>query len=56
MNGEAYYVDIIEYETEETVKSLGPYPTDRMAEKADRGLGYQLDHSRFYSQLRKDAR
>lgn len=48
------YVDIISYETSETVKSLGPYPDERTAEKAERGLGYQLDHERYYTQTRAE--
>jgi hypothetical protein len=50
-----HYVDIISYEGENVVKSLGPYESKRLAEKAERGLSYQLDYSRFYSQTRQET-
>lgn len=50
----SHYVDIIDHETSETIKSLGPYDSNRTAEKADRGLNYQIDHSRYYTQIREE--
>lgn len=49
------FVDIIAFESSETVKSLGPYPDTRTAEKADRGVQYQMDHERFYTQIRNEG-
>lgn len=51
----AHYVDIIEFESSETVKSIDPYESERTAEKAERGLGYRLDRGRFYTQIRIDS-
>ena len=48
-----HYVDIIRYDDDETEKTLGPYSSEREAEKAERGVGYQLDHARFYTQVRR---
>jgi hypothetical protein len=48
-----YFVDIIRYADDETEKTLGPFYSERQAEKAERGLWYQLDHSRFYTQVRR---
>ena len=50
-----YYVDIISHKANETVKSLGPYNSEKTAEKAERGLLYQLDHGRFYTQIRQEG-
>lgn len=48
------YVDVIEYDTDEVVKTLGPYTTERLADEIERVLGYQIDHQRFYTQIRKE--
>lgn len=51
MTGEAHFVDVIEYESGKTVKSLGPY-SERQAEKADSGVNRQLNHADFYTIIR----
>lgn len=50
----AHYVDIIDAGTSETIETLGPYDSARTADKADRGLNYQIDHSRYYTQTREE--
>lgn len=47
-----HYVDIIDRETGATVKALGPYATTRIADKAQRGVELNLDHSTYYTRIR----
>lgn len=51
----AVFIDLIAFESSETIKSLGPYPDVRTAEKADRGLQYQINHERLYTQIRNEG-
>ncbi len=50
-----YYVDIIQYDTDEVVETLGPYASERQADRADSGVNINLDHERFYTQIRKEG-
>lgn len=47
-----HYVDIIESASGNTIKSLGPYSSDRLAEKAERGVSHQVDIARYHTRLR----
>lgn len=52
----AYYVEIVECADEGeyddvVIKILGPYITQREAEKAERGVDQRIDPERYYSQL-----
>ena len=49
-----HYIDIVSYGTGETVKTLGPFLSDRLADRAEGGLLRQIDHERFYSRQRKE--
>ncbi len=44
-----FHVEIIEYKTNRTVKRIGEFPTEKMAEKCCAGIDINLDHERFYS-------
>lgn len=50
-----HYIDIISHETGETIKTLGPYASGRLADRAESGLTRQIDHERFYSRQRKEG-
>lgn len=43
-----YYVEI-RLISGETVTRLGPYPTERAAERAERGVNINLNHSGYYA-------
>jgi hypothetical protein len=43
------YVEVVSYETGEVVKTLGPYASERLAEKAERGVEANLDHENYYT-------
>lgn len=45
---EQFYVRIVEYETEEIVKQMGPFP-ERWAEKMDDGANINLNHDAYYT-------
>ena len=47
----SFYVEIIAYEDQEPVHTLGPFGSKKIAEKADNGLTRQLDHERFYTSI-----
>lgn len=50
----AYYVEILEWipKTDSQVtKTLGPYPTMSIAERAERGIERNLDHDRFWARV-----
>jgi len=51
-----YYVEIRRYaEGDEvddtTVKRMGPYVTERQAEKIDRGANINLNHQDYYTEI-----
>ena len=43
------YVEVVSYETGEVVKTLGPYASERLAEKAQDGVDANLDHENYYT-------
>ena len=51
-----WYVDIVELKTKTVEKTLGPYPSERLAAKADRGVHINLDHGRYYTSTRQGAK
>ena len=48
------FVEILSEETCAVVKSLGPYTSERQAEKAERGVSANLDHDRYYTRVTLD--
>lgn len=49
-----WYVEIIEYDTEEVVKSLGPMEKYR-TEKVDAGMNINLNHEKYYTAIRQES-
>jgi hypothetical protein len=47
---EAFYVQLIDYETDTVQKQMGPFP-ERWAEKIDRGQNINLNHDEFYTRI-----
>lgn len=50
---EEYYVEIVESETDEVVKRMGPMSEWR-AEKVERGVNINLNHEMFHTRLTKE--
>lgn len=50
-----HYVDIIVRETGATIKALGPYASTRIADKVQRGVEQNLDHSMYYTRTRDEG-
>lgn len=48
---EKFYVQVIEFDTGEAIRRLGPYNSKRLAENAERGIERNLDHSRFFTRI-----
>lgn len=44
------YIQIREFKTDRLERELGPYPNQRIADRAEDGLMRQLDHDRFYTE------
>lgn len=44
-----HYVQVIEIETGNKIKELGPYKSERMAEKAEDGVNRNLNHHKFFT-------
>lgn len=42
-----YFVQIVEIKTGNEIKELGPYKSERMAEKAESGVNRNLNHDLF---------
>ena len=49
-----YFVEIVERETEEVVKRMGPMPM-RRAERVRRGADINLDHDNFFTRIIEDV-
>lgn len=47
---EQFYVEIVEYATEEVVKQSGPH-SERRADKLDDGLNINLNHERYFTRI-----
>lgn len=47
-----FVVAIIEHETEKTVKTYAPTVSRREAERLERGVNINLDHERYYTEIR----
>ena len=43
------FVEIVDSSTDAVVKRLGPFGSENLTEKADRGVNVNLDHARFYT-------
>lgn len=44
-----WWVELVESPGDVVVKRLGPFPSERMAEKCERGVNINLNHERFYT-------
>lgn len=44
-----FFVQIIESATNNVEKELGPYASERLADRADNGVNINLDQERFYT-------
>lgn len=49
-----YYVEIIEFGEEKPGTVMGPFDTERHAEKVDRGANINLNHDNFYTRIREE--
>jgi len=46
-----YRIEVVEYETDEVVRTLDGGVSEKHAEKVDDGLNRNLNHERFYTRL-----
>lgn len=44
-------IEVVDGVTDEVVKTLGPFASARLRDKADAGLTRQLDHQRFFTRF-----
>lgn len=44
-----WYVEIVAYADDKVEKRMGPFPSERQANRVDDGANINLDHSRFYT-------
>lgn len=44
------YVEVVEYESDKVVKRMGPFSSERQADKCCDGVDRNLNHEQFYSQ------
>ncbi|MCK5132382.1 MAG: hypothetical protein KAR40_09565 [Candidatus Sabulitectum sp.] len=52
----SWYVEIVSYGDQgNTIKRLGPYYSERQAERVDRGANINLNHEKYYTTIKKDA-
>lgn len=49
-----YFVDFIDLVSGSTLKSRGPYYSERQAETAERGVNRNLNHASYYTQIREE--
>ncbi len=43
------YIEIVDSQTDEVVKKLGPFTSERERERSDRGVNINLNHERFFT-------
>ena len=46
-----YWVEVVEYETDEVVSRVGPEISERQAERLERGMNINLNHDRFFTRI-----
>ncbi len=51
MTPRGWVVEIVESATGEVVKTLGPYDTERTAEKTERGVETNLNHAKYHTNV-----
>lgn len=51
MRKPGYYVCIIGYTDKANVKTLGPYGSERLAERAEDGVNRSLNHDVYYTTM-----
>ena len=44
-----YIVQIKQYSDDKVIKELGPFYSERMAERADNGVNINLNHEEYYT-------
>lgn len=49
MSAHAWYVEIIPYRDTEPRKVIGPFSTERQADRAERGVMHNLNHHDYYT-------
>lgn len=49
---DTYYVEIVEFETNKVIKSMGPM-SERKADRVDSGVTINLNHDRYFTRVRK---
>ena len=49
-----YYVEIIEYKSEEVVKCMGPM-SEHKADRVDDGVNINLNHEEFYTLIKEKS-
>lgn len=51
MSASAWYVEIIPYRDTEPRKVIGPFLTERQADRAERGVMHNLNHHDYYTMV-----
>lgn len=46
-----WHVEIVAFDGRRVEHTIGPYASERLAERADAGLNRQLDHGRFFTRI-----
>lgn len=49
-----HFVDVVAVASDEVVRTLGPYESESLAERAERGLNMQINHESFYTNAREE--
>ena len=49
-----YYIEIVDYDTEETVERMGPM-TEHKAGKVDDGVNINLNHEKYFTRIVKEG-
>lgn len=49
-----FYVEIAEKKTHKVIEKIGPYSSERMAEKSERGVNINLNHDEYYTDVTTD--
>ena len=48
---ERHYVDVIAFKGEERIRRMGPFTSERAADRVDRGVNINLDHDLYFTRI-----
>ena len=50
-----FFVEVVSYESDEVIRRIGPYASERAADKAENGVMANMNHDAYYTRVAEDG-